>query len=443
MSKSIAIAPGVAEFQVATDITPLVRVGWGLVLVFLGGFLAWSSLAPLDKGVPLSGTVTVESSRKAIQHEAGGTVEAILVKDGDVVKAGDELLRMNAIRSQSDSASVQGQYLTALAAQSRLEAELSGARQVEFPEELRTAASEDAVAELLGTQRSLFVSRRQALQSELASIDENAAGLEAQIRAMEQAHKGKLQQQGFLKEQLDSVRELAKDGFAPRARLLEAEQAHAQISAALAEDEGVLARSRRQVAELRERRSQRMQEDRKEISGQLADVRRDVGSLRSRLPALERNLANEVVRAPVDGTVMGLAVFSKGAVVAPGARLMDVVPSADPLVVEGRLPVHLVDKVHPGLDVELLFSAFDRNKTPNVPGRLEQLSADRFVDERSGEPYYKVLVRVTSDGMRELGGAKPRAGMPVDLFVKTGERTLMSYLMKPLVDHFHLSLTED
>jgi membrane fusion protein, protease secretion system len=145
----------------------------------------------------------------------------------------------------------------------------------------------------------------------------------------------------------------------------------------------------------------------------------------------------------VDGVVMGLAVFSRGAVVGPGMKLMDIVPTDDPLVVEGRLPVHLVDNIGPGLPVELMFSAFNQNTTPHIPGEVVRVSADRFEDERTGEPYYKALVKATPEGMGLLQDKRVQAGMPVDLFVKTGERTLAGYLLKPLADHLKRSMSEE
>ncbi|RJG27323.1 HlyD family efflux transporter periplasmic adaptor subunit, partial [Massilia cavernae] len=150
-------------------------------------------------------------------------------------------------------------------------------------------------------------------------------------------------------------------------------------------------------------------------------------------------------QAPVDGTVVGLAVFTQGGVVSPGFRMMDIVPSGDALVAEGRLPVNLVDKVHAGLPVELIFSAFNTNTTPHIPGEVTHVSADRSVDERTGEPFYKVRVKVTDAGAKLIATKKldVQPGMPVELFVKTGERTMMNYLIKPIIDRAQTSMSED
>ena len=441
-------APG-AQFAsgmnhgVNTNYAAFVRYGWWLVLGGFGSFMLWASFAPLDKGVPMSGTVTVETNRKAVQHETGGTVEAILVKEGDSVKAGDILVRMNNVRATSEAEMSRVQYFTARSAEARLLAERKGAKTIEFPAELKNNRDDPRIAESIALQEQLFMSRRAAIQNELASIDENIAGLTIQNSGLTESLRNKQQQLGFIKEQLGSMRALTNAGFVSRTRLLDTEQSYVQINSSIAQDNGNLGRGTRQVAELRLKRQQRMDEYQKEVRAQLSDMQREAASLGNRLSELDHNLKNVQIKASVDGTVIGMNVFTQGAVVAPGFRLMDIVPRDDLLVVEGRLPVHLIDKVQTELDVELIFSAFNQNQTPRIPGVVTQVSADRLVDDRSGEPYYKLLARVTPDGMKKIGNLKVRAGMPVDLFVKTGERTMMNYLLKPLIDHFKMAMTEE
>ena len=154
-------------------------------------------------------------------------------------------------------------------------------------------------------------------------------------------------------------------------------------------------------------------------------------------------LANVEVRAPVDGIVVGMNVFTEGGVIGPGFKLMDIVPSDDLLVITGQVPVHLIDKVHVDLPVDLIFSALNQKKTPNIPGTVTQVSADRLMDERTGLPYYNMKAKVTSEGIKQLSDQQIRAGMPVEIFIKTGERSLMSYLFKPILDRLHSSLGEE
>lgn len=373
--------------EVNTDARTHARLGWWIVIVGVGGFSLWASFAPLDKGVPLSGTVAVASSRKAIQHPTGGIVEDIRVKEGDVVKAGQTLVTMNDTQTKSLAEITRVQYFTARAAEARLTAERDDRRTVIFPPELESAKDDPRVSANINLQNQLFVSRRTAIQSELR----------------------------ILKEQLDSLRDLTKEGYVARNRMLDLERLYVQ----------------------------RQQEYQKEVRTQLSDIQKEAEALRTRLISLDFDLANVEVKAPVDGTVVGLNVFTHGGVIGPGFKLMEIVPSDDTLIVEGRVPVHLIDKVHPDLKVELIFSAFNQNLTPHIPGIVTHVSADRLVDERSGLPYYQLKAKVAPEGMKMVANLQIRPGMPVDLFVKTGERTMLNYILKPILDHVKMSLTEE
>jgi protease secretion system membrane fusion protein len=375
------------EPEMNTDETHHARMGWWIVIVGVGGFMLWASLAPLDKGVPLSGTVAVASSRKAIQHPTGGIIEEILVKEGHTVKAGQILITMNATQAKALAEISRVQYFTARAVEARLTAERDGAGSIRFPSEMEDAMDDPRVMANINLQNQLFVSRRNAIQGELR----------------------------ILKEQLDSMRDLADEGYVARNRMLDIERLYFQ----------------------------QKQTYQKEVGTQLAEAQKEAEGLRTRLVSQDFDLANVEVRAPVDGTVVGLSVFTRGGVIAPGFKLMEIVPSEDALVVEGQVPVHLIDKVHPDLKVELIFSAFNQNLTPHVPGIVTHVSADRLIDEVSRLPYYQIKAKVAPEGMKMISNLQVRPGMPVELFVKTGERTLLNYLLKPILDHIKMAMTEE
>jgi protease secretion system membrane fusion protein len=376
-----------SEPEMNTDETWHIRMGWWIVIVGVGGFMLWASLAPLDKGVPLSGTVAVASSRKAIQHPTGGIIEEILVKEGHTVKAGQILITMNATQAKALAEISRVQYFTARAVEARLTAERDGAGSIRFPSEMEDAMDDPRVMANINLQNQLFVSRRNAIQGELR----------------------------ILKEQLDSMRDLADEGYVARNRMLDIERLYFQ----------------------------QKQTYQKEVGTQLAEAQKEAEGLRTRLVSQDFDLANVEVRAPVDGTVVGLSVFTRGGVIAPGFKLMEIVPSEDALVVEGQVPVHLIDKVHPDLKVELIFSAFNQNLTPHVPGIVTHVSADRLIDEVSRLPYYQIKAKVAPEGMKMISNLQVRPGMPVELFVKTGERTLLNYLLKPILDHIKMAMTEE
>ncbi|WP_395402252.1 HlyD family type I secretion periplasmic adaptor subunit [Pseudoduganella sp. UC29_106] len=439
------ISHDVTPLNVNTDAGAYAKVGWFIVLFGVIGFLLWASFAPLDKGVPLPGFVAKEGNRKAVQYLSGGVVQDILVHDGDVVKAGQVLVRMNDVQANSILQSTLAQYIVSRSAEARLTAELQGAKSLVFPEDLSEYKDDPRVKENVALQRDLLISRQMSLSSELGALDESIAGLVAQAQGLEESRDSKKAQLGFLKEQLDNSRDLAKEGFIPRARLLELERTFAQINGSISEDVGNIGRSRRQIAELKLRRAQRTQDYQKEVRSQLAEVHKEAEALAARLKGQKFDVAAVDVKAPVDGVVVGSNVFTKGGVVSPGSKLMEVVPSDDALVVEGQLAVNLVDRVHHGLPVELIFAAFNTNKTPHIPGQVIQVAADRTVDERTGNSYYKVRAKVTPEGAKLIAAKKLDIvpGMPVELFVKTGERTMMSYLLKPIFDRAKTSMTEE
>lgn len=441
---AILVHDDTLTLAVKTDHAHFSRIGWIIVLLGFGGFMIWAFFAPLDKGVPVPGTVMVASNRKAIQHPTGGRVEDILVKEGDVVKAGQVLVKMNDVAVRAAAASSRAQYFNDRAVEARLIAERDGKSKVSFADELTEAARIDpSVAGNVSLQQLLFSSRQSALQSELAGIDQGIAGLKIQTEGLQNSLASKQEQLVFLKEQLAGMRDLAKDGYVARNRLLELERTYAQLNGSISEDIGNLGHSKSQMLEFALRRSQRQQEYQKEVRTQLTDIQKEIEVLQNRLMSQDYDLANALVTAPVDGTVVGLSVFTRGGVVQPGFRMMDIVPSEDPLIVEGMVPVNLIDKVQVGLPVEMIFSAFNQNKAPHIPGIVIQVSADRLTDEKTGTPYYKLEAKVAPEGLKKIAALAIRPGMPVEIFVKTGERSLMSYLMKPIVDRAKTSLSEE
>ncbi|MBP3859819.1 MAG: HlyD family type I secretion periplasmic adaptor subunit [Pseudomonas sp.] len=425
------------------DDTRYARLGWLLMLGGFLGFLGWAALAPLDKGVAVSGKVMVSGHRKVVQHPSGGIVERIDVRDGDKVVAGQVLIRLKETPLLGQAQSLRSQFYGSLASEARLNAERDGVASVSFPTELTALASEPEVASNQALQRQLFDSRRQALLLDQQGIDESIAGAEAQLRGVRDSQASKVLQRTALAEQLQGLRELAREGYIPRNRLLDSERVYAQVLGSISEDYGRIGQLQRQVLEMRLKIRQLAEEYQKEVRTQLADTRIRTEDLRNRLASAEFELANSQLRAPVAGIVVGLDVFTEGGVIKPGQALMVIVPQCEPLLVEARVPVELADKVHAGLPVELMFSAFSQSTTPRVAGEVMLVSADRQVDERTDEPYYTLRAQVTEAGMAQLAGLQIRPGMPVEAFVRTGERSMLNYLFKPLLDRTHMALVEE
>lgn len=440
--KALTLAEQLAGYEATFNERSFLRWGMWLVIVGFGGFLCWASFAPLDRGVPVSGSVVVTGNRKAVQHPGGGVIAQLRVHDGDKVQAGQVLAVMNTVNTQTRRDALQSQLRSLQLQMARLRAERTGESDLALPPDLMAVRDEPEVVEQLTLQRQLLLNRRAALRSELAAIDEGVAGTQALLAGMQSLLRSKQQQKQLLNEQLSGIRGLAAKGYVARNQLLSMEGQLASVEGEIAETHGSIGRLQRQIIELRLQAQQRRDEYSKEVNSQLADGQAQLAALKNQLEKAQADLHDTQIRAPVTGTVVGMAVFTEGGVIQAGQQLMEIVPEDSPMEVEARVPVELIDKVHPALPVELLFSAFDQSTTPRVAGEVTMVGADRLVDAQTGKPYYALRVKVTREGMDQLQGLTIRPGMPVEGFIRTGERTLMNYLLKPLTDRLHLALTE-
>ena len=418
------------------------RWGWWLLLIGFGGFFAWAMLAPLDAGVSAAGTVVVTGYRKAVQPMVAGKIVAILAKDGDEVTAGQVLVRLDDTQSRSQLDISKGQWLTGLATEARLIAEQTGHNAPDFPTTLRNEKGDPRAVAAMALQGQLLATRRRALNSELAAMRENIQGMELQTSGTQASRQAKKEQMPLFQKQLKNQRELANEGFYPRNRVLEQERTVASMVGAIAEDTGSIGRSRQAVAEMKARMTTREQEVRRDVEAQLTDTQREVSSLHSRLEALQFDVLNTEIKSPANGLVMGLTVHTVGGVVAAGSPMMEVVPKNEALKIEGQIPPHLIDKVRPGLAVDILFTALNQVHTPRIAGTVVWVSADVLFEPKQNLPYFKAFIEVTPAGLVELKASEIRAGMPAEIFIRTGERSAMSYFLKPLLDRFSRALTE-
>lgn len=418
------------------DASPYLRKGWWVIGLGVAGFLCWASLAPLDKGVPVSGTLIVEGHRKSLHHPTGGQVEALLVQEGSEVRAGQLLVRMNATQAQAEVESLRLQLNSAVALLSRLQAERDGLPEIIWPSDLLLAA------EAMQSQQSLFILRRQTQQNSQETFDQLIAGNTYQLQGLQDAHRNRELQRRALDEQLTAYRTLAGNGHVSRNQLLEMERLYAQVNADLAENLGDIGQLQHQIQEIQLRKNSSKEEFLQSVHTQLADTELRVQGLTEYLRSAEYALAHTQVLAPADGVVIGMKVFTEGGFVTAGSHLLDILPSNTPLLVDMQIPVHLIDSVHPGLPVLLTLSAFNQNTTPQLPAILERVTPDRLIDAQSGLPYYQAQARIDEAALQNLMDLNLRPGMPVDLFIRTGERTLLSYLFKPLRDRARTALSE-
>lgn len=428
----------------SADTAGMARKGLLVLLLGLGGFLLWASLAPLDEGVPGVGSVAIDTKRKVVQHLSGGIVKEVLVREGEEVQADQVLIRLDASVSKADFESIRQRYLGLSAVQSRLQAEQNGLSSIEFKKDVLAAISDPLISDQLKNQRMLFESRRQALKAELKGMDDAINGLKAQRKGSQEVLVERQKQLLIIKEELANIRDLVKEGYAPRNRQMEIERMQADTQAAIADLMGSISRSASSIAELDQKLLSRKFEYRKEVESQLADVSREVQADAEKFAALKLTLERVDIRAPSKGHVMGLAVQTVGAVVQPGQKLMDVVPEKQELLLEAHIAPHLIDKIHEGLLADIRFSTFAHSPQLVVEGKVLSVSGDLVVDPQNPAiSHYLARLQLTPAGISALGQRQMQPGMPAEIVIKTGERSMLTYLLHPLLKRLAGSMKEE
>jgi protease secretion system membrane fusion protein len=419
------------------------RIGlWAMALGF-GGFLLWAGLAPLDEGVPSAGMIAIDTKKKPVQHLTGGLIKEVLVKEGDKVKEGQLLLRLDEAAARVNFESARQRYLGLRTMEGRLQAEQRGLAKIVLHKDVAQASQDPQIRQMVQIQEQLFDSRRSALRAEIQAIEEGMQGQQALIDSYASILVNRKNQQALLTEELDNTRGLVKEGYAPRNRQLELERMVAESASSIADLQGNTVRAKRAVTELKQRIIVRQQEYRKEVESALADVGREVQGDEEKYRAAQEDLGRTEVKSPATGQVIELAIQTVGGVIGAGQKLMDIVPENQFLLIEARVQPHLIDRVHAGLPVDVRFSSFAHTPQLVVQGKVNSVSADLHVEPQTGVSYYLARVAVTPEGYKSLGKRQLQPGMPVEVIFLTGERSLLTYLLSPLTKRMAGSMKEE
>ena len=416
---------------------------FGLVALAIGAaaLLGWAAAVPLAEGVPADGIVKTEGSRRNLQHARGGIVREILVRDGDVVRAGQPLLKLDDGDVQARLGIVDARWWPALATEARLLAERDGHEHIVYPPALREAR-EPAAAEAMAAQQRLFEARRSAMAQDEAAQRAAMDSLRAYGSGLKDQTGSREDQIRSLEEELKTWRELQEKGYVARARLFEIERNLMALKGQRSQDLGTLSRVDGSVLEAEAKRSQRQAELRRDVETQLSEVQSRIAELREQRSAVQDELARCTLAAPVDGTVVDLAVHTVGGVVSGGQRLLDVVPAHEALLVEAQVPVRLADGLSNGLAAQVRFTSRDQRLTKPALGEVVYVAADRSADAMNPEGWYLVKVKVSPDALREAGVPALQPGMPAQVMVSTGQRTMLAYLVDPLTKRLNGVLAE-
>ncbi|MFK0090821.1 HlyD family type I secretion periplasmic adaptor subunit [Pseudomonas sp. NPDC090755] len=417
------------------------RLGLGIVGVTFGLFGTWAAIAPLDGAAYAPGVVTVQSYRKTVQHLEGGIVKAVLAHDGDIVKRDDPLIILDDAQLRFEYEMARSQLIAARAMEARLIAERDMSPVIGFGKIADLASPRGAEARQGETQ--VFNARQGSRLGQIAVLRERIGQLNQQIKGLESMIGAKVSLEKSYSGEIDELTDLLQQGFVDKQRLLEQERKLGMLRSEVADHRSTINRTRLQINETQLQILQVDKDFNADVVKQLAEVQTRIYDLQEKTSALEDRLNHIVIRAPDAGMVIGMTVHTVGGVVRPATPLLDIVPSVSELVIEAQVAPVDIDRVAIGKRADIRFGAFKSSTTPEIEGEVSSVSADRLTNEKTGAAYYLARVRVTEEGARTLGERKLLPGMPADVLIITGQRTLLQYLMQPARDAISQSMIEE
>lgn len=419
------------------------RLGFISLFVLVFGLGGWSAFASISGAVVASGRVKVETNQQVVQHADGGIVAELLVTEGDTVEAGDLLIRLDDRLLRAELAILEGQLYEILARIGRLEAEQDGAAEIAFDAELLEAsARRPEVAALAAGQQRLFETRADLMRRQVEQLRERQTqigdeieGTAAQMTALEQ-------QLGFIGHELRDQRDLLAKGLTQTTRVLSLERENARLTGEFGALLSQTAQARGRITEIDIQIITLEDQRREEAIRELRDLRSREAELKEQRLSRIEVLSRLDIRAPRSGVILNQTVFTPRAVIRPAEPVLYIIPNEAALVVEVRFEPNQIDNVFVGQPARLRFSAFNQRTTPEIPGHIRRVSPDATVDQQTGMSYYTAEITIDDEGAAMLEGLTLQAGMPVEAFITTGERSPMSYLIQPMTDFFARSMTE-
>lgn len=435
--------------EVLDAIRQPVRFGVKVSIVVALVLFLWGGVAPLDSASISSGSVVMDSSRKTVQHLEGGVITEILVKDGDHVKEGQVLLRLNPATVKAKHDTIEGRLISARVAEGRLLAEKQGASSFDPVETVKAAglkydAQDAELQKIVEAQSTLFKTRRKDYTGQLEVLNQRVAqnrdiidGLNAQKEAAEKQLK-------LIDEELATLQELVKKGLAVRSKLLDTQREKAMLEGSIGNFVSGIANTQEKIGETETQKINVESVYQKEVASELKDVQQEIADLSEQFAASSDIYRRTEITAPLSGEVTGLKFHTIGGVITPGAAIMDIVSDKDTMVIETRIPPQDIDVVHNGSRAKVRLTAYRNRFLPRMEGTLVYVSADKFTDERTMTSYYIGRVRIDEDEIKRYRDEfSMYPGMPAEVFIVTGSHTLISYLMYPLLGMFQRGMSED
>ena len=429
-----------AEDLVETSMEIPRRVGLGIFILVFIIFGGWAALAPIDGAARAPGQVTVKTYKKAVQHLEGGIVKSILVKNGDIVSKDQPLLEMDNTQPLTQLEIANSQLFALQAREARLIAERDRLSSVRFPENLNGSNAREEVV----SQTSIFEARKAALEGSIEVLEQRVEQLESKLIGLAALKQSKETLANSFANELADTRSLLEEGFSDKARLRSVERSLATYQGEAADLSATISSTQVQIGETKIQILQLNREFQNQVVNELGDTQTRLKDVQERITALTDIVNRTIVRAPVSGVVNGMQVHTEGGVIGAGTAIAEIVPLTEELILEAQVSPLDIDRVFEGQLTRIRFSSFG-NRTPVIEGKLLSLSADAMADPNSdtGAPYYLARVEVTSEGMANLDGLELLPGMPAEVLISTGSRTLLQYLFKPFSNALARSFIED
>ncbi|KAB7784026.1 MULTISPECIES: HlyD family type I secretion periplasmic adaptor subunit [Methylorubrum] len=408
--------------------------GYALIVAAFGIAGAWAATVRLDRAVISTGVIVAESSRKVVQHFEGGMVQAVLVRDGQTVRAGDILLRIDPVQSQASADLFRNQLDAALVLEARLRAEQAQSDDLQLPADLAARRDEPALARMISDQAGQLVERRTTLKGQLALIEAKVTQLRTEISGLAVEKSSVEQQVGFIRQELEGLRSLHERNLIPLSRLLVMERERTRLEGVIGRSVAERAKAENAISEAGLQITQLKQKLQETVTGQLLETRQRIGELREKLVVAQDVFRRHEIRASHDGVIQALKVVAIGQVVRSGEPLMEIVPTADRLVVNVQFSPNDLEAVHAGMRAEIKFPTFQARRTPAVFGTLTVVSRDRLVDEGTKQAYFAGTVEIDEHHLPADVRHRLLAGLPAEVVVSAGERTALEYLFAPFFD---------
>jgi HlyD family type I secretion membrane fusion protein len=427
------LAPRLRTNELELDLRPPIMGGLALIAAGFGGFLIWAAFAPLHSAVMAPGYVAVESQSKVIQHLEGGIVGEILVAEGAEVEAGDLLIRLDGRRAEAKKSQLEVRLFTLAAEKARLEAELTEAPDLAIAPFLEDQLENPRLASAMKLQKELMNNRRQGRVHREASLRTNVAQTQEEINGLVAQRQGREQRLTLLEERMNGMQQLAANGHVSRLQIAELEGEVAALSGEIGDLNARIAGAHQKHDQSAEELSSFGHAWRTETADRLQAIERDFAETFEALGDAEDVLRRSEIRAPSAGTVQELKVHTTGAVVGAGMQLMDIVPREDMLVIEGHVRPEDVEGIYRGQAVHVRLSAFSFRRTQPVVGELTEISADRIVDPRTGSASYRIVATLDPASLATLTNVALKPGMPAEVMIVQTERTLLDYLIDPII----------